>query len=123
MDSLKRILRTFFRAVCMDLLAELPRLRKPKALAGWLIQVTRNKCFHRKRDGQRHPVQEMGSDYPLAAGQTADSLVAEFQQDQLLREALTELASRCRQLVYVLFFEMPARPYELLRRPRSMFVP
>ena len=107
----------------MDLLAELPRLRKPKALAGWLIQVTRNKCFHRKRDGQRHPVQEMGSDYPLAAGRTADTLVAEFQQDQLLREALTELASRCRQLVYVLFFEMPARPYELLRRPRSMFVP
>ena len=101
-----------FQAVCMDLLAELPRLRKPKALAGWLIQVTRNKCFHRKLDGQRHPVQEMGSDDPLAAGQTADSLVAEFQQDQLLREALAELAPRCRQLVYMLFFEMPARPYE-----------
>ena len=97
-----------FQAVCMDLLAELPRLRKPKALARWLIQVTRNKCFHRKLDGQRHPVQEMGSDDPLAAGQTADSLVAEFQQDQLLREALAELAPRCRQLVYMLFFEMPA---------------
>ena len=88
-----------FQAVCMDLLAELPRLRKPKALARWLIQVTRNKCFHRKLDGQRHPVQEMGSDDPLAAGQTADSLVAEFQQDQLLREALAELAPRGRHLV------------------------
>ena len=49
-----------FQAVCMDLLAELPRLREPKALAGWLIQVTRNKCFHRKRETQRHSVQEIG---------------------------------------------------------------
>jgi DNA-directed RNA polymerase specialized sigma24 family protein len=47
-----------FQAVCMGLLAELSRLREPKALAGWLIQVTRNKCFHRKRETQRHSMQE-----------------------------------------------------------------
>jgi hypothetical protein len=46
-----------FQAV--DLLAELPCLREPKALAGWLIQVTRNKCFHRKGETQRHSVQEI----------------------------------------------------------------
>jgi DNA-directed RNA polymerase specialized sigma24 family protein len=32
---------------------------EPKALAGWLIQVTRNKCFHRKRETQRHSVPEI----------------------------------------------------------------
>lgn len=100
-----------FQAVCMDLLAELPSLREPKALAGWLIQVTRNKCFHRKRETQRHPTQEIGEDEPLGAEESADSLVSEFQQDQLLREALSELSPRCRRLVQMLFFETPSRPY------------
>jgi len=100
-----------FQAVCMDWLAELPRLREPKALAGWLIQVTRNKCFHRKREAQRHSLQEIGeNDFP-GSEESADSLVAEFQQDQLLREAMSDLPPRCRQLVQMLFFETPARPY------------
>jgi RNA polymerase sigma factor (sigma-70 family) len=100
-----------FQAVCMDLLAELPRLREPKALAGWLIQVTRNKCFHRKRETQRHFVQEIGDNELLGSEESADSLVSQFQQDQLLREAISELAPRCRRLVMMLFFETPARPY------------
>jgi RNA polymerase sigma factor (sigma-70 family) len=100
-----------FQAVCMDLLAELPRLREPKALAGWLIQVTRNKCFHRKRETQRHSVQEIGdSEFP-GSEESADNLVSEFQQDQLLREAMSGLPLRCRRLVEMLFFETPARPY------------
>jgi RNA polymerase sigma factor (sigma-70 family) len=100
-----------FQAVCMDLLAELPRLRKPKALAGWLIQVTRNKCFHRKRETQRRPVQEIGdSEFP-GSEESADNLVSEVQRDQLLREALAELPPRCRRLVQMLFFETPPRPY------------
>jgi RNA polymerase sigma factor (sigma-70 family) len=100
-----------FQAVCMDLLAELPSLREPKALAGWLIQVTRNKCFHRKREAQRHPTQDIGEDEPMETGESADSLVSELQQDQLLREALSELTPRCRRLVQMLFFESPTRPY------------
>ena len=70
-----------FQAVCMDLLAELPRLREPKALAGWLIQVTRNKCFHRKRETQRHSMQEIGDDESPGSEESADNLVSEFQQD------------------------------------------
>jgi RNA polymerase sigma factor (sigma-70 family) len=101
-----------FQAVCMDLLAELPRLRKPQALAGWLIQVTRNKCFHRKRETQRHPMREIDGEEPSGAEEAADDLISELQQDQLLREALSDLAPRCRQLVQMLFFEIPARPYE-----------
>src|SRR5580704_10558962 len=37
-----------FQAVCLELLSELPKLRKPKALPKWLIQVASHKCFHRK---------------------------------------------------------------------------
>src|SRR6202046_4954571 len=42
-----------FQAVCLDLLSELPKLRKVKALPKWIMQVTAHKCFHRKQQQQR----------------------------------------------------------------------
>jgi DNA-directed RNA polymerase specialized sigma24 family protein len=56
-------------------------------------------------------MQEIGDDESPGSEESADNLVSEFQQDQLLREALSELPPRCRQLVQMLFFETPARPY------------
>src|SRR5260370_13635897 len=44
-----------FQAVCADLISELPNLRKPKALAGWLLPVTPHKWIPRKRQAQRYP--------------------------------------------------------------------
>lgn len=104
-----------FQAVCMDLLAELPRLRKPNALAGWLIRVTRNKCFHRKQQQRRHPEQEVHDD-DLNSGEESQDLVSQVQQEQLLREGLRALSPRCRQLVLMLFFETPPRPYEQIAK-------
>lgn len=102
-----------FQAVCMDLLAELPRLREPEALPAWLIQVARNKCFHRKQALQRHNVQRIDElDPPAASIGEPDNFVAQVQQEQLLREALTELSPQCRRLVEMLFFESPPRPYQ-----------
>jgi RNA polymerase sigma factor (sigma-70 family) len=101
-----------FQAVCMDLLAELPRLRDPKALAGWLIQVARNKCFHRKQSLLRHKVQEIGDLDPPSPWSEPENLISQVQQEQLLREVLAELPPQCRELVKMLFFENPPRPYE-----------
>lgn len=102
-----------FQAVCMDLLAELPRVREPKALPAWLIQVSRNKCFHRKQMLQRNRVQEIDDfDPPAASVKEPENLIAQVQQEQLVREVLSELSPQCRQLVQMLFFEDPPRPYE-----------
>jgi RNA polymerase sigma factor (sigma-70 family) len=103
-----------FQSVCMDLLAELPRLRDPKALPGWLIQVARNKCFHRKQSLLRNKVQEIDDhDIEQAAdsGET-ENLISQVQQEQLLREALADLPVQCQELIKMLFFETPALPYE-----------
>jgi len=100
-----------FQAVCMDLLLELPRIREPDALAGWLIQVTRNKCFHRKREQLQRPTAEMDENAADSA-ESMDSIIAQVQQEQLLREALHELSPRCQELVRLLFFESPVRPYQ-----------
>ena len=101
-----------FQAVCMDLLTELPRLREPNALAGWLIQVSRNKCFHRKQAQGRYKVQEIDDTNSYASPAEPEGLVTQVEQEQVLREALLDLSPRCRQLVHMLFFEMPARPYQ-----------
>ncbi len=106
-----------FQAVCMDLLAELPRLREAKALPAWLIQVARNKCFHRKQARQRHTVQRIDDlDPPAASSDEPGNLVSRVEREQCLRDALSELSPQCRQLVQMLFFEIPPRPYEEVAR-------
>jgi RNA polymerase sigma factor (sigma-70 family) len=101
-----------FQSVCMDLLAELPRLREPNALTGWLIQVTRNKCFHKKQTSLRSKVQEIGDLDPPANTPEPENLILQVQQQQLLQEALADLSPKCRLLLEMLFFENPPRPYD-----------
>jgi RNA polymerase sigma factor (sigma-70 family) len=100
-----------FQTVCLDLLMELPRLREPNALAGWLIQVTRNKCFHGKHVQQRQAAIEI-EDQESRPAEEGEDLTAQGEREQTLREALSALSPRCRKLVQMLFFEAPARSYE-----------
>jgi RNA polymerase sigma factor (sigma-70 family) len=104
-----------FQWVCVSLLSELPRLRDPKALPAWLIRVTSNQCFHWRRqqkqfigmeDDEMEAAPDPESQRPL------ENLIHEVEMEQSLREALNQLSPRCRQLISMLFFEMPAKPYE-----------
>jgi RNA polymerase sigma factor (sigma-70 family) len=101
-----------FQAVCMDLLAELPRLREPNALGGWLIQVTRNRCFHSKQSMRRNKVQEIGDLDPPAPDGEPEDLASHVEQQQHLHDAMADLSPQCQQLVYMLFFESPPRAYD-----------
>jgi RNA polymerase sigma factor (sigma-70 family) len=101
-----------FQAVCMELLSRLPDLRKPKALPAWLIQVTHHQCFRWKRQQQR--VVSSDSETGMIEPEVppiAESLIRQTQEEQILREAISELAPQCQKLVAALFFEFPARPY------------
>jgi RNA polymerase sigma factor (sigma-70 family) len=105
-----------FQAVCMDLLADLAHLRDPAALGGWLIQVTRNKCFQRKQAMVRSKVQEIGDLELPAPLAEPENLVFRVQQEQLLQNALNKLPVQCQELVKMLFFETPPRPYEQIAK-------
>jgi RNA polymerase sigma factor (sigma-70 family) len=103
-----------FQSVCLDLLQELPKLRDPQALPKWLMQVTAHKCFHRKRFNSRMVSQddEYASPLPEASVPAeAEAGLRQIEEDQMLRQALDELAPRCRELVHMLFYEEPKRPY------------
>lgn len=101
-----------FQATCMELLTRLSELREPRALPKWLMQVVHHQCWNRKRESQR--VVSRDSDPDLPEPETpamAEILVQQTQEEQMLREAVTALHPKCRQLIKLLFFETPSRPY------------
>jgi len=103
-----------FQSVCLELIQELPKLRDPEALPKWLIQVTAHKCFHYKKQQDRMVSRDdEGVDIPEASiPAQAELKICEFEEEQLLRNALAELPQRCRELVHMLFYEQPKRPYQ-----------
>ena len=108
-----------FQAVCLELLSELPALREPRALPKWLIQVTSHRCFHRRRQEQRCVSGEEAEAEFASLVETqpcADAQLREAEREQMLRDALSALAPRCRELMRMLFFETPARPYQEIAR-------
>lgn len=103
-----------FQAVCLDLIQELPRLRDPQALPKWLTQVAAHKSFHWKRHGQWMVSQDDDAiELPEASVPAeVESMLHEVEEEQKLREALSAMPERCRELIHMLFYEEPKRPYQ-----------
>jgi RNA polymerase sigma factor (sigma-70 family) len=101
-----------FQAVCLDLFNELPRLREAEALKGWLIRVTTHKCYHwkRQRGSQSAQWDEAALD-GISSDAPAADMLAELEQEQLVRESVTKLPGRCKEMIHLLFFEHPPLPY------------
>src|SRR5579862_7102268 len=92
-----------FQSVCVELFSELTKLRQPKALAGWLIQVASHKCFHLRQQQRR--MQQIDPDSPEPSDNSdshADSLISQLEREQSLREAFVLLPDRCKELIHAL---------------------
>ncbi len=103
-----------FQRVCLLLMAELPHLRAAKALPMWLIRVTSHECLRWRR--QEHPYRaRVATDAEAASLRDerplADDVLARIKEEQVVRDAVRILPPRCRQLIDMLFFQTPARPY------------
>lgn len=104
-----------FQSVCVELLSDLPKLRERKALPKWLMQVCYHKCIeHRKRAKKQVPLED--EDHECSRADTTLPLPEEFfaqlQREQMVRDVVGSLPARCGQLVRMLFYEMPPRPYQ-----------
>src|SRR5579864_3070652 len=105
-----------FQAVCADLVTELPRLREAGALPAWLIKVTSHKCFQRAREAKRFTGEEPQEAELSDPAELPQKLLEEVEQEQAVRDALGALAPRCRELIRMLFYETPCRPYAEIAR-------
>ena len=107
-----------FQAVCLDLFNELPRLRDAEALQAWLIRVTTHKCYHWKRKmiAEDANVDEDQLENISGAEPIPADVIAELEQEQIVREAIAQLPDRCREMIGLLFFENPPIPYDEVAR-------
>ena len=104
-----------FQSVCADLLAELPRLREHRALPKWLIQTCYHKCVHHQRIEGRHvELEPEDAEKPRDGGETSlpDHMLVQLEQEQMVRDGISELPARCERMIRMLFFETPSRPYD-----------
>jgi RNA polymerase sigma factor (sigma-70 family) len=104
-----------FQSACLCLFTELPKIRDPKALPAWLIQVTAHRCSrwqHEQAQFQAADDEEMESHLEKRSRVLSAEQVREIEVEQTLRDALAVLSPQCRQLIHMLFYESPARPYE-----------
>ena len=103
-----------FQAVCVELLAGLPKLREPKALPKWLMQTTYHQCLRWKKDRLNllDDSQEIEEQLEANPEQLPEEILNQVQREQSVREAISALPARCNQMVAMLFFEDPPRPYE-----------
>ena len=115
-----------FQSVCVDLLSELPRLREHRALPKWLMQTCYHNCLRYQRATDRLvELAPEGTDSDAAspassADDLPEHLLMQFEQEQILRDAISELPEKCERMVRLLFFENPPRPYENIAEELGM---
>jgi len=115
-----------FQSVCVDLLSELPRLREHRALPKWLMQTCYHKCLHYQRAADRLvELAPEGADSNAAppassADDLPEDMLVQLEQEQILRDAISELPEKCERMVRLLFFEFPPRPYENIAEELGM---
>jgi RNA polymerase sigma factor (sigma-70 family) len=115
-----------FQSVCVDLISELPRLREHRALPKWLMQTCYHKCLHYQRATDRLvelAPEGTDSDAALPASDSdelPEHILVQLEQEQILRDAISELPDKCERMVRLLFFEIPPRPYEIIAEELGM---
>ena len=103
-----------FQSVCLDLLSDLAELREPRALPKWLMQMSYYKCLNWKK--QRldlfDDANEIEDRPETGTEELPEEMLYQLQREQKLRDAIAALPPRCHQMIGMLFFESPTRPYE-----------
>lgn len=103
-----------FQSVCLELFSQLPNLRKPGALRGWLITITAHQAFHwkrkhRKKVDREQPdldEQEIEAEPSLPSDETDEA-----EREQIVRDATARLSPRCQEMIRLLFYVEPPLPY------------
>ena len=103
-----------FQAIWLDAYNDLPKLRERDHFKAWLSSLARHKSYHWQRQHIRrasHEVEILSEDLDQRTAEHPE-LVEHLARDQLVREGISALPDRCREIIRLLFFTFPARPYK-----------
>lgn len=109
-----------FQSVCFILLKKLSTLRDQERIYSWLITTTTRECWRIKAMKQRELAapQSTGSNGSAVPGDTltAEQLAYERrmadERHKIIREAVSTLPERCRELILMLFYLNDEPTYE-----------
>jgi RNA polymerase sigma factor (sigma-70 family) len=104
-----------FQSVCVELLAHLSELRDAGALPKWLMQTTAHKCIQWQKRESRYTAEDEAAPEPRDEAH-AEQILADAQNEQVLRDILRGLSPRCARMVQMLFFAEPPRSYQEVAR-------
>lgn len=108
-----------FQAVFLQLYRQLAALRDQTRLSSWLITTTHRECWRVSR--REHPLNDLD---PAWSDRDAPDpqATAAWEEQHLVRQALTELGGRCEQLLTALFLDPEHPDYEEIARRLSIAV-
>jgi RNA polymerase sigma factor (sigma-70 family) len=103
-----------FQSVCVDLMSELKNLREHRALPKWLIKTCYHRCLQHRRHAGRLVELEPEHEEKIENDTTPlpEKMLAQLEQEQLLRDVISSMPDRCERMIRMLFFETPPRPYD-----------
>jgi RNA polymerase sigma factor (sigma-70 family) len=103
-----------FQAVCLELYAELPKLRRVESLRSWLISVTTHQAFHWKQRVRKRTSRESTAtedEAEVVPAPMVPDVLEITEREQTLRDAIDSMPPRCREMIRLLFFSDPPLPY------------
>lgn len=99
------------QGVWLRLVEQLPALREPAALPGWLLTTTRHECLRVQRATRRHdPLGDLEEDRGPTRDEhpvTIDEALLAAEREIALRAAFAHLDPRCQQLLALLVHDPP----------------
>ncbi|GAA2560059.1 sigma-70 family RNA polymerase sigma factor [Winogradskya consettensis] len=107
------------QTVWLRLVENLPKLREPKALPGWLMTTAAHECTRFYRSRQRERPDDLTSLLDRTPADDTDPVDAGLIRDELhaaMRVAFAELPERCRTLFSLLMTDPPAAYTEISTR-------
>jgi RNA polymerase sigma factor (sigma-70 family) len=105
-----------FQAICMELVTELPRLRKKGSFRSWLITVTAHQAYQWKRRTRRRAEEELTAEDEMRESVVSPDLIEQIEREQALRDAIARLPERCQEIIQMLFFQEPQLSYRDVAR-------
>jgi RNA polymerase sigma factor (sigma-70 family) len=112
-----------FQAVCVTLFENLGNIRAPKGLAAWIITTTSRQCIALARQRNRELARRASGDTPelLDPEPLPDEELLALERKQIVRVAISQLSSPCRELISTLFSDAPRRAtYDQVARDLDM---
>ena len=117
-----------FQSVCLKLLEKLGTLRNQERISSWLTVTTTRECWRfaalRRRErtsGKYNSKDDLVEQIDVASGEPlADEQQEILERQQILREAISALPERCRELITLLFYTGNSLSYAEIARRMNM---